>query len=126
MWPCQCVLFMGAGSDLINKKKFALQRNYFCQVSFWFLISQFINFFLIHFCSLFRIKESGLFSRYSSKFYTKKPVCSNPQNFQSITIDDAFPALLVVPCGILLAFLVLVVEIFLNFWSHGGLFCLNF
>lgn len=76
--------------------------------------------------SLIRMLENGVHRRVYSKFYTKKPVCVNRQNFQSISIDDSLPALLIVPFGILLSFVVLVVERILHVFKANEKFCIKF
>lgn len=60
--------------------------------------------------SLIRLMEVGIQKRNMARIYTKKPVCVNRQNFQSISIDDSLPALLLIPYGALLSFIVLLAE----------------
>lgn len=62
------------------------------------------------FSSIIRAMETGILRRTMSRIYTKKPVCVNRQNFQSISIDDALPALLIIPFGIGLSLGIFVVE----------------
>jgi hypothetical protein len=73
-----------------------------------------------------RIKETGMFARYLSKFYTKKPICVSRQNFQSISIDDSLPALLLIPYGIAFAFTVMLVEKLMHFMKFSRQFCGRF
>jgi len=54
--------------------------------------------------------EVGIHKRILSRFYTKKPVCVNHVNFQSIGIDDALPALMLLPYGMAFALIILVLE----------------
>lgn len=75
--------------------------------------------------SLIKAMEIGIQHRTMSRIYTKKPLCVNRQNFQSISIDDAFPALLVVPFGILFAFIVLVTEKVLSVLKFNRRLCLK-
>lgn len=69
--------------------------------------------------------EIGIQKRTMSRIYTKKPVCVNRQNFQSISIDDSLPALLLVPYGILLSFAVLLVEKILHLLKFNQEWCLK-
>lgn len=57
-----------------------------------------------------RIMESGIRRRNFAKLYTMKPICVNRQNFQSISIDDALPAMLLIPYGIVFAFAAVFIE----------------
>jgi hypothetical protein len=75
--------------------------------------------------SLIRVLESGVYRRVHSRFYTKKPVCVNSQNFQSISIDDSLPALLIVPFGILTCFVVLFAEKILHAFKANNQFCIK-
>ena len=75
--------------------------------------------------SLIRTLENGIHRRAHSKFYTKKPVCVNRQNFQSISIDDSLPALLIVPFGSLLSLGVLLVERLLNIFKANNQICMK-
>jgi hypothetical protein len=54
--------------------------------------------------------ETGVMKRAMSRIYTKRPVCLNRQNFQSISIDDSLPALLIVPFGVVISLLILFIE----------------
>lgn len=54
--------------------------------------------------------EVGIYKRIISRFYTKKPVCVNRLNFQSIGIDDALPAMMLLPYGMVFAFIILALE----------------
>jgi hypothetical protein len=75
--------------------------------------------------SFMRATEIGIQQRTMSKFYTKKPICESRQNFQSISINDAMPALLLVPYGALIAITVLVVEKALHLMKVNQKWCLK-
>lgn len=54
--------------------------------------------------------EVGIQKRTISRFYTKKPVCVNRLNFQSIGINDSLPALILLPYGCVFAIVILILE----------------
>lgn len=75
--------------------------------------------------SLIKVMEVGVQRRTMSKIYTKRPICVNRQNFQSISIDDALPALLVVPFGIAFSLATLLVEKISRMMNFSRKLCLK-
>lgn len=75
--------------------------------------------------SLIKAREFGIMKRNMSRIYTKRPVCVNRQNFQSISIDDSLPALLLVPYGVLLSLAVLLFEKILHLLKFSEKVCLK-
>lgn len=73
-----------------------------------------------------RAMQTGIHRRMMSRFYTKKPICVNPLNFQSIGIDDAFPAMLLIPYGIAFALIILAFERIFSMKSINSNLCLKF
>lgn len=69
--------------------------------------------------------EIGIHKRNMARIYTKKPTCVNRQNFQSISIDDSLPAMLLIPYGVVLSFIVLVAEKILHFLKFSQKLCLK-
>lgn len=70
-----------------------------------------------------RMIELGLRSRHYNRLYTKKPVCASSLSFQSVGIIDAYPALLVIPWGILFALIIFVLEVFVASKKFNGKLC---
>ena len=69
--------------------------------------------------------ERGIQKRLLRKIYTKKPVCVNRQNFQSIGIDDCLPALLIIPFGCICALLALGIENLMAWRKFNDKICLT-
>ncbi|CAO1408592.1 unnamed protein product [Diamesa hyperborea] len=75
--------------------------------------------------NIVKLMERGIQKRLLSKIYTKKPVCVNRQNFQSIGIDDCLPALLIIPYGCILALVVLGIENLMAWRKFNDKICLT-
>lgn len=69
--------------------------------------------------------EVGIHRRTTSRFYTKKPVCVNRLNFQSIGIGDALPALMLLPYGAVFAIVALILEKIFHLKSYTNKMCLK-
>jgi hypothetical protein len=70
--------------------------------------------------------EGGIQRRLYNRLYTKKPVCVNAFNFQSIGIRESQSAVIVLVSGMAVAMLVLTFERILHSKSFGKRFCLKF
>ncbi|KAL7037251.1 hypothetical protein ACKWTF_009135 [Chironomus riparius] len=70
--------------------------------------------------------EVGINKRILSRFYTKKPVCVNRLNFQSIGIDDALPAMMLLPYGMAFALIILALEKMFALKRFKNKICLKF
>lgn len=66
-------------------------------------------------CSFIRVEEHGLSDRMNRKIFTKKPSCSvTGGNFGSVNMVDFYPVLLMLLYGMILAFVLLVLEILVH------------
>lgn len=74
--------------------------------------------------SIIKVMEGGIRKRNMARLYTKKPGCVNRMNFQSISIDDSLPAMLLIPYGALVAFIVLVAEKIFSLIEFSKKLCL--
>jgi len=75
---------------------------------------------------MIKAMEFGIQKRTLSRLYTKRPVCVNRQNFQSIGIDDCLPAIMILPYGFLLAAAVGVIEKLYKLRKQNEKLCLKF
>ena len=69
--------------------------------------------------------EQGHHKRTLRRIYTKKPVCVNRQNFQSIDINDCLPTLLIIPYGCILSLIILGIEKFIVYRKLNDKICLT-
>ncbi|CAO1387144.1 unnamed protein product [Diamesa serratosioi] len=75
--------------------------------------------------NIIKLMEQGHHKRTLRRIYTKKPVCVNRQNFQSIGINDCLPTLLIIPYACILSLIILGIEKFIVSRKLNDKICLT-
>lgn len=126
MWPGRNWLLSTDSTMDTHSKAFSIQGNYKGSVSmslqphpsgggsFRIFESEFdsikIQILFGFTFSLFRMRELGIQSREMNRLYTKRPVCSHAQSFESVRLIDCQIVLTILAYGFLISFIVFIAE----------------